>query len=299
MRKRCTIAKPTQSVNSECRISEAAERLLECSDAIDRLKESIASLEARKAAMPDLEWTESISAAESQLQQTIDIVTKYSSEDLQENLRQSLLRRREKRLRIRKRKEETRKMRETFAEQRKSKHEKIDRWLSAQDQKIHDAKRRAANEQRVEEILAGVKRRKSEAEKNSKSIELLKKLHRIRRRQKNLDENYEHKVVAELDELSGQWRSFLLIYEKEESDIRKFMQKDSVFEAWNEALFGGGEPVQERRNLKDLIRVRSKWDRFLVSKDALFGSSIPPGWVCPPGTPSPAWQPFTKSSVSS
>lgn len=280
-------------------ISEATDKLRECCDAIEGLKSTISNLNDRKSMMSEDEWIREMSNAKLQLQNAMKIVSKYLQSNVQNVLKQKLDHRSERRSRIKKRKAETKERKKSFEEQRELEHKQIDRWLNENYQKIANEKRQKENEERIDEVLVDVRRRKSEAEKTIKSLELMMKLHRIRRNQKQNDKNYERNVIDELNEMKDQWQSFLAIYQKEENDIRKFMEKDSLFDAWNGVLFvAGGEDTSNEKKLSfdEFISIRSKWDCFLVSKENQFGSSIPSGWIGPPENPSAKWKQFIRET---
>lgn len=285
----------------ECHISEATNEFRDCYDVINKIKLNINNLNEHKSRMSEIEWNEKILIANKELQKVFQIISKYSQNEIQENLQQKLLRRKEKRCRIHKRKEQTLQIKKFYEQQRKLKHKQIDQWLHEQNQTIADKKRQKENENRIDEILINVRNRRKDAEKTIKTLELMKKLHHIKRRLKHFDENYERKIIDELNEIKTQWQSFLCIYEKEENDIRQFLQKDTVCDAWKEALFVAGadkmnDEKMEKITLKEFIEIRMKWDKFLVSNENPFGSTIPIGLIIPPHNPSAKWQQFIKTS---
>lgn len=286
-----------QNLNKSLTLCDVTDGVRQCYELIDQIKVESASLMSEKNRSTDNEWNEKMTMLHEKQNRMMQLTEKYTNADIQAAIEMKLKRRQEKRMRIRKRKKETSELRRIRIEMRTEKHRVIDEWFQEAARTIEKERQRAQDDQRIEQILSDVKRKKSEAIKNINLMDSLIELHRVRRVQKSLNDRCEHELVDELKLLKTQWQSALATYTEEEQMLRKCTKSNDLHDEWHEVLFGAGDRTQSIEinpieDVDDLIRIRSAWDAFIVAPSSVFGSSIPIGWVTPNANPSAEWKAY-------
>lgn len=286
-----------QFTNEKLKLCDVTDEMRQSYDLMDQLKVESASLLNETNRLSDIEWNEKMDILRTKQKRMIELTEKYRQPVVQATIETKLKRRQEKRARIQKRKKETSKLRQLRIKTRREKHRLIDEWFQETAQTIEKQRHRAEEEQRIERILADVKRKKSEAVKNINLMESLIELHRVRRIQKSLNDRCEHKIVDELAMLRAQWHSAHVSYEAEEQKLRKYIKSNGVYDEWQSVLFGANDDMQPNEmnlihDMDDLIRIRSAWDAFIVAPSSFSGSSIPIGWITPKVNPIAEWNAY-------
>lgn len=286
-----------QNLNKNLTLCYVTDEVRQCYALIDQIKIESASLMSENNRFSDNEWNEKMTILHEKQKRMMQLTEKYTNADIQAAIEMKLKRRQEKRARIRKRKKETSELHRLRIETRTEKHRVIDEWFQEAARTIEKERQRAQDDQRIEQILSDVKRKRSEAIKNINLMNSLIELHRVRRVQKLLNDRCEHELVDELKSLKTQWQSALATYTEEEQKLRKCTKSNDLYGEWHEVLFDAGDHTQSIeinsvQDVDDLIRIRSAWDAFIVAPSNVSGSSIPIGWVTPNANPSAEWKAY-------
>ncbi|KAJ8718266.1 hypothetical protein PYW08_002503 [Mythimna loreyi] len=214
-------------------------------------------------------------------------------------LRKSVARRKAKRLRLKRLRLERKREKEDRIKEMKERSRKIDENLQKIKDDIRKAKQEEENKLQADMVLKEVLRKKSDAKKCLTKLDALVNLRKARQntatgRGENVSESEAADFQAHIDKLRSLWEIKLVLYEKEEADLRVQLKKDSeqqsILQAeaettiasnlakWREVLFGGQLPqVDFKGDVGKFLEVRSQWDRYISSE----GTALPVGWVVP------------------
>lgn len=295
------------SYGSKIKLSDVTAEMSQCYELTDKLKIELNDLANAKDTLTDAQWNERIAIVEHKKVTLVNLTEKYNDQNVQENIKNALKRRKKKRENIKKRKRETMEMKRFQIEKRLRIHQKIDKYLEANAHKLLKERQRIDAEQRAEEILAGVKKRKTEARKYITLIDSLIELHHVRCVQKGSDEHSEKELKRQLALLQTMWTDAIQNYEQEEEQLRKFLKtQDQYIGEWRNVLFGCDESVaigtnpflKSENSIKELIRIRRSWDKCIVPKNDPFGSTIPLGWITPNKNSSEKWKIYRQNNDS-
>ncbi|KAF9424547.1 hypothetical protein HW555_000358, partial [Spodoptera exigua] len=176
---------------------------------------------------------------------------------------------------------------------------KIDENLQKIKDDINKAKQEAEQKLQADMVLKEVLRKKSDAKKCLTKLDALVKLRKARQntaagRGETVSDNEEAAFLSHIEKLKSLWERKLVLYNKEEVELRAQLEEDSekqysmLAEAeqnvatnlnlWRTALFGGKLPQADfGGDVAKFIAVRSQWDRYISTE----GSSLPVGWVPP------------------
>lgn len=214
-------------------------------------------------------------------------------------LRKSNAKRKAKRLRLKRLNLEKKREKEERIKELKERSRKIDENLQKIKDDINKAKQEEEQKLQADIVLKEVLRKKSDAKKCLTKLEALANLRKARQntaigRGETVSESETATFHAHISKLKSLWELKLLIYEKEEADLRAQLKKDSEasntlqaeretsvasnLAEWREVLFGGKLPqVDFSGDVARFLEVRSQWDQYISSE----GTPLPVGWVTP------------------
>lgn len=135
--------------------------------------------------------------------------------------------------------------------------QRIDAWQSDRIEQLAVAKQKAADAERVTQILANVTKRMVEAQRQLDTLTALIELRRARRAQavgrRSEDGASDRAFVESIDRLRAVWRDALANYEREADQLRQCVEPnaETKVEAWRRVLFGAGSRDLVKRSSAD------------------------------------------------
>lgn len=244
------------------------------------------------------------------------------------DVKRKLGRVRKKRLQQQRAKEETEEDKKA-AEYAAEREARIDRWRMQCVQEVEEKKRERELKAAADSVLSEVRKKQADTKKMLDVLKSLEKLRKLRKEAagrkgvfppQSADETFENHVkrlrtmvykrVALYD---AEERALNIIVEGEQEEERKkdkekrtkkerekFLQMQQKVDS---VLFGDPDPLpplhplhpfrqyylQAENSVVSLVQIRHEWDRFLVSPDHPYGSSIPRGWIIPKSPSSDTW----------
>ncbi|CAH2087307.1 unnamed protein product [Euphydryas editha] len=246
-------------------------------------------------ALSDEEWQSALQNININKKVLKDTIIKISKSGLDIS-RKLITKRRAKRLRLKRIREERKQERDERIRQNKENSRKIDENLQKIKDDIEKAKQEEEAKFQADIVLKEVLRKKHDAKKSIAKLEALVKLRKARENTakgkgqpvSEIESNAFHDNIERLKSL---WMHKLSEYEKEESELRRTLEKQNVdnetevqasnIVKWRKALFGGQSNPQFDFNgdLERFISVRAEWDQYI--DDGPESSPIPVGWVYP------------------
>lgn len=149
----------------------------------------------------------------------------------------------------------------------------------------------------IERLRSANLKRISDCKKQLTLLNSLIELRCIRRKNANASGSgqvsNENRFIEQIDKLKCEWMDALQKCTAHDNEL-KMLLTNTTSQLWLNALFSNTEPAftDDTMDFRKLMDIRKSWDLCLVTDDNVFGSSIPPGWVLPNGTPSEEWASF-------
>lgn len=292
--------KVTQVKTKSLSISEVRKEISQLVLALNNLKRKQNVLLEKLTLLPDDEWNAHVAHIEENKQQINKTLSQLNGPYL-EMLRKLLAKRSAKRLRLRRRNLERKKDKEQRIKELKERSRKIDENLQKIQDNINRVKQEEEAKLEADMVLKEVLRKKGDAKKCITKLDALVKLRKARQntargRGENVSENDGNVFIANIDKLKSLWTQKLVLYEKEEADLRATLKKEeqnicksetekqvaSNLDQWWGTLFGGMKPQADfKGNQEQFVNIRTQWDKYISSD----GSPLPVGWVPPAPRP--------------
>ncbi|XP_049702170.2 programmed cell death protein 7 [Helicoverpa armigera] len=295
---RVPVSEQTQANVKPMSISEVREEIRRMLLIVNYLKDKERMLSENISALPEEEWRSHIKEIEENKASITKTMSLINGPQL-DMLRKLLAKRSAKRLRLKRVHMEKKKEKEERIKELKERSRKIDENLQKIQDDINRAKQEEENKLQADIVLKEVLRKKSDAKKCLTKLDALLKLRKARQntalgRGETVSDSEAAAFNTHIDKLKSLWSKKLLLYEREESDLRVQLNEDSTLvntlkaEAeqnvasnlakWRETLFGGKMPqVDFGGNVERFVAIRSQWDTY-ISRE---GTSLPVGWVPP------------------
>lgn len=298
---RISLPDSKENPHQEFKLCDVSKELSHCYNLIEQIQREIDILSETASSLNNREWNYRISDLKTKTIDLTSTCSKYQNKNLRFEVKLLVDRRHEKRHRIKKRKAETRALKLYEAKKRELKHQQIDQVLERNAEKIREHRLQIKSKQRAEDILKEVKSRKSDANKFLMVLDSLKTLYQIRNRDRPSNSSDGAAFYREIEQLKQIWLDASGKYATEEKELSKFLPGSNHWVEWRDIIFG--EPTQADilfalkktdNGLNRLIRIRSLWDKCIVSEDNSFGSRLPFGWVIPNENPSEPWKAYVK-----
>lgn len=286
-----------QETNKNSKLCDVMAELRQCYDMIDQINTQSVSSLSENERMSDTEWSEKLIMLRGKQKRIQELTRKCTNVDVQ-IIEMKLKRRREKRKRIRQRKQETSRLQALRTATIGKKYRAVDEWFQETTRTIEGNRKRVQEDERIEQILIDVKRKKSEAVKTINLIESLIDLHRVRWIQGSSTDCSECAIAYELSNLRTRWLSKYATYTEKEQKLRESLKLNAPHVEWRKILFGVGQYIKSKeinliQNKDELIRLRNGWDAFVTTSSSGSDSSIPIGWITPNATPSIKWKAYS------
>lgn len=298
--KRIPVRELTQINVKPLSISEVREKIRKMVITVNDLKAKEKMLSKNISTLSEDEWRSNMKEVEEN-QALINKTLTILNGPYLDLLRKLLAKRAAKRLRLRKANMDRKREKEERMKEMKERSRKIDENLQKIKDDINKAKQEAEQKLQADMVLKEVLRKKSDAKKCLTKLDALVKLRKARQntaagRGESVSESDEAAFLSHIEKLKSLWKRKLVLYEKEEVELRAQLDEDSerqysmLAEAeqhvatnlnlWRTALFGGKLPqVDFAGDVAKFIAVRSQWDRYIGKE----GTRLPVGWV-PPST---------------
>ncbi|XP_032664298.1 uncharacterized protein LOC116840984 [Odontomachus brunneus] len=255
--------------------------------------------------LPAAQWQEKINACEAIKHEIREILRGINDPDFMNKVKKDLERRRKKRLREQSKREKWKEEKIMRAEQRARLHVKADSWIRKEQAVIEREKQEVKLRKDADMILSDVRGKRNDARKYLGVLQELQNLRRIklniaRARGEHLSLAADEAFHNIIDKLKEQWTTLDREYSMEEQGLKLMLktnndkriekQSKSVFDNWENVLFGRNISAMERyyENLSCFIVTRTTWDKFVSSEDD--ATTIPVGWIMPEKPSSAAWQ---------
>lgn len=280
-------------------ISQVHDQIRNLVHALNKIKVKQKFLSEKINNLSDNEW----SAHLKQTKENKDIVSKILSSMNSLNtdvLRKLLAKRCSKRARQKRQRIEKKKQKKELEKQKEENSRKIDEYLKKFQDHINKAKQEDEAKFQTDAVLKETIRKKQDAKRYIVKLDALIKLRKARMntakgRGETLSQKEAEVFEMNIEKLKSMWSQRLIMYDKEESELRVKLQQDCEavtdgnetekrtkhnLEQWKVALFGGELPQAQFLDVGAFLTVRSLWDRYLNPE----GSSIPLGWALPTTT---------------
>lgn len=286
-----------RSHTNPIKLSEITAQLHHNYNLIDKVKQDIDALTKNVSSFTEDEFQFNLTKLTKQKDEIVMSISKYNEPDIQAKIIDAIEQRKAKRQRIKLKKAESKEVKCLEAKIRQQKHEQIDKWLEESTKKTAEERRNIETEQRAEQVLFDVHRRKTEAEKYLSLFDSLEELYRLRSKTSTASTSTggDKSFFSGIKELREMWTATLETYNKEEQQLKDFLNEDSNLNEWQCVLFGSKNSSNDLE-LNYLISQRRLWDAFIVPHENPFGSSIPIGWVMPNPKPSDQWKQYQKQN---
>lgn len=288
---------PIEAEKKPLKLSKLSNDLSNFYGTIESIKAEIDNLSNCASSIDNNQWCNQITSLKIQLNELSATSKRYQNPNLCNNAKRAVEKRLKKRNRLKKRQTEMNALKKCAIKNRELKHQQIDQRLNENIEKIQENRRQIESKQRAEEVLTEVKSLKNDATKYVQTFDSLKELYRVRNKDKALDDR---EFNREIEKLKKKWLVASEKYETEEKRLRIFLNCSNHLQEWHETIFGDmkNEDIfllkKNENGLGKLIEIRSQWDRFIVSDENPYGSSIPLGWVMPNANPTNQWKPYLK-----
>lgn len=259
---------PTHKPNS-IKLSEVTNDMKKLLKTIRKLRYSRDQLKKNVENASADEWQKRCDLTSKQKTEITKILSKYENENVQEEIKNCISKRKNKRANIKKMKEKIKQNRRYEQLEREEKHKQIDLWLIENTQKISQQKQRTEDANRAEHILAGVTKKKLEAKKYLALFDSLVELRHVRQVQSGKSSASSTEFNQKITDLKRIWFDALHDYELEENELRKLLcvrSDQELYNEWCKVLFGPNSldknasrnnPVlKAQHSIKELIRVR-------------------------------------------
>lgn len=251
------------------KLNEVTKEFKETLKSIRQLKQTRNQLKQILDNAPANEWQDICDQISEQKSKLISILSKYESDSVQHQIKNSISKRKNKRANIQKAKGKLRQNRQNEQLEREEKHKKIDLWLTENLRKTSEQRQRIEDANRAEHILAGVTRKQIEAKKYLALFDSLVELRRVKQVQSGRNVAGATEFNQKITDLRRVWLDALHDYESEENELRKFLcvrSDQGSFSEWCKVLFGQNSSnenasrnnlmLKAEHNVRQLIRIR-------------------------------------------
>lgn len=232
------------------------------------------------------------------------------------SLQSQLTLRSKKRMSNRKRKQKLKELKTKKLEELSRKHEIINKILNKKAEEVNNIKREEHLKRQADSVLHEVRRKNSEAKKILNTLTALSKLRELRSQQELVRGGYVSTSVTDtfnsvINYFQEKWQKQLELYQLEEKGLKVMLEEntlpdikrpkyETIFYQWEQALFGENDNLlRADEDMEYFLKIRNKWDKYLVNSPTLISSNIPVGWVVPVKTESKEWQKFLKKKKKS
>ncbi|CAH0587853.1 unnamed protein product [Chrysodeixis includens] len=286
---------PTQVKVKTLSISEVREEMRKLVLTLNEVKAKQNVLLEKVTQLPDDEWNTHVAQIEENKQQINKTLFQINGPHLV-LLQKLLAKRSAKRLRLKRRNLELREEKEQRIKDLKEKSRQIDENLQKIQDDINRVKQEEQAKLQADMVLKEVLRKKGDAKKCITKLDALVKLRKARQntargRGENVPESDGAAFNANIEKLKSLWAQKLVLYEKEEADLRATLKEEqtlcksetekqvaSNLDQWWGSLFGGTRPQADFGGNRDqFLNIRAQWDKYISSE----GSPLPVGWVPP------------------
>ncbi|XP_043262056.1 programmed cell death protein 7 [Colletes gigas] len=261
----------------------------------------------------DEEWQQKMCICNAAKNEIVTLLNPIKDSKFLNQLKKDLERRRKKRLREKIKRETWKNEKLIKIKQRARIHAQIDSWIRKKQAVIEKEKQEENLRKDADMVLSDVRGKRSDARKYLGLLQELRNLHNIKAniaiaRGEHLSSAADEAFNNIIAKLTEQWSTLDSEYSIEEQGLKLMLktdnekriekQKKSLFDDWENVLFGKKLSVSDQYNtdLTTFITIRSAWDKYISSD--IDASAIPIGWVMPDKPSSAAWQKCLKKDVS-
>ncbi|XP_012266221.2 programmed cell death protein 7 [Athalia rosae] len=300
--------KKENSLDRSSKISEARCTLVSICRLNNELKELRDELKENPD-MPEADWYEKIKATVNKRDEINGYLIKLEDDEYMSKVKLCLEKRKKKRLREKKQRTSQKIVKQAATERRIKLHAEVDAWIKDKQDIIEREKRDFNMRKDADIVLAEVRERRSDARKFLAMLQELQNLRKIRvtvarARGEHLSAAADQAFANIIDKLVEQWSAMDREYSIEEQGLKLMLkteneekikkQKKTIFEDWENVLFGRKLPAVDsfQRNINAFVAIRAAWDKYINNNG--LGSPIPIGWVMPAPPSSEPWQKFLK-----
>jgi len=231
-------------------------------------------------------------ASEEQKEELSVLLQLVNNQEVLNNIKKKINRRKVKRSWIKRRKIQFRDQ----LKQREDKHKIIDENIRKLQTEATQERRIIEGKQEVDKVLSDAKKRLNHAKQQLELCESLYELRRLRKTQSSqeIDDSEFYSSITDLKEV---WQKALEKYQKVYEDLesyvlQEFNYKQFVENQWNEVLFGEKTGFKVEKKWENLVAIRSAWDLCIDSE----GTAIPSFWVVPNSNPNEEWKEYLETN---
>lgn len=230
-----------------------------CFQLIEQIRDETTTLNSVIAKADDESWTKKIELIHEMKTELETLMTRFDDPDVINGIQTSIMKRREKRNRIKKMEMKVREMRESRFRERQIKSDQIDDCLKERIARVAERKQKIEETNRAGEILAGVTKKKNEARKYLNLLDSLVELRRVRRIQSGKSEIGERDFVERMEQLKRVWVDALANYQLEEEELRKYLVEKPNGAAemdWQKVIFGRVDGEGRKVDFRTFLQIR-------------------------------------------